>query len=338
MILVSNFKKIIFFLIFFSFIVSCESEPKSHELAGSTFGTYYKLKYYSYQNNIIRQTEIDSIFEKFNNSFSTYQSNSTISKINSGQNVQLDDLFLDIFYKSKTLYDKTNGMFDPSIGLLLEYYGFGPEKQTSYNSNINLIMQSVGFNKLNIVNDQLVKKNISTKLDFNAIAKGYAVDIISKLLNSKDIYNYLIDIGGEIRSKGMNLEKNSFWTVAINNPDLDSNKKFYKILQLNDKSIATSGNYRNYRIDSITNKKYVHTLNPLNGKSEQTDILSASVVANTCFEADAFATALMAGNFNDAKELIKKNNLIQVYLIYVNSENKVSDYYTDGFSNYFIIP
>jgi len=339
MILESNCKNIISFLIFFSFLVSCDIEPKSYDLSGPTFGTYYKIKYYSNKNRVtLKQSELDSVFENFNNSFSTYISSSTISKINSGQNIKLDNLFQDMFNKSKILYDQTDGMFDPSIGLLLEYYGFGPEKKIISKSNFNSIMQSVGYDKLDIVDNQLIKQNIYTKLDFNAIAKGYAVDIIAELLNNKSIDNYLIDIGGEIRLKGKNLQKNQFWTVAINNPDLNSQQQFYKVLQLEDKSIATSGNYRNFITDSITNKKYVHTLNPLNGKSEQTNILSASVVANTCFEADAFATALMACNFDDAKKLIKKNNQIDVYLIYVNSINKVSDYYNDGFSKYFFKP
>jgi len=339
MILESSYKNIISFLIFFLFLVSCNTESKSYDFSGSTFGTYYKIKYYPNKNRVtIKQSELDSIFENFNNSLSTYISSSTISKINSGQNIKLDNLFQDMFNKSKILYDQTDGMFDPSIGLLLEYYGFGPDKKIISNSNFNSIMQSVGYDKLDIVDNQLIKQNTYTKLDFNAIAKGYAVDIIAELLNNKLIDNYLIDIGGEIRLKGKNLQKNQFWTVAINNPNLNSQQQFYKVLQLEDKSIATSGNYRNFRIDSITNKKYVHTLNPLNGMSEQTNILSASVVANSCFEADAFATALMAGNFDDAKKLIKKNNQIDVYLIYVNSINKVSDYYTDGFSEYFFKP
>ena len=339
MILVSNNKNIISILIFFSFIVSCDTESKSYDLSGPTFGTYYKIKYYSNKTtNSLKQSEIDSIFENFNNSFSTYLSSSIISKINSGQNIKLGNLFQDMFFKSKILYNQTDGMFDPSIGLLLDYYGFGPDKKSKTIKNFNLIMESVGYNKLDIVDNRLVKQNIFTKLDFNAIAKGYAVDVIAELLNNKLIDNYLIDIGGEIRVKGKNLQKNNFWTVAINDPNLDSQKQFYKVLQLNDKSIATSGNYRNFRIDSITNRKYVHTLNPINGKSEQTDILSASVIANSCFEADAFATALMAGDFDNAKKLIEKNNQIDVYLIYVNSLNKVLDYYTEGVSNYFVKP
>lgn len=334
--MVSRHLKIISYLLFFHLLISCDSEPKSVDISGSIFGTYYKIKYYTDTSDVIKQSEIDSIFDNFNNSFSTYISNSTISKINYGQNVLVDYLFKDMFYKSKTLHQQTDGMFDPSIGLLLEYYGFGPDKNKKFNGNFDVIMQSVGFDKIDILSDQLIKQNKTTKLDFNAIAKGYAVDNIANLFDKKAVENYLIDIGGEIRTKGKNLTKNSVWVVAINNPDLKSQNKFYKILGLRNKSIATSGNYRNYRIDSITKKKYVHTLNPLSGKSEQTDILSATVIADSCFEADAFATAFMAGNFKSAKKLIRKNNQIEVYLIYVDSKNNISDYYTEGATNYFI--
>ena len=137
-----------------------------------------------------------------------------------------------MFDKSKIIYEKTNGMFDPSIGLLLEYYGFGPNKKINLidKKEINSIMQSVGYNKISIVGNNLIKQNPLTKLDFNAIAKGYAVDILADLLEAKRIKNYLIDIGGEIKSNGKNIMNNSPWIVAINNPDLSSKDKFYKII------------------------------------------------------------------------------------------------------------
>ena len=216
MILVSNNKNIISILIFFSFIVSCDTESKSYDLSGPTFGTYYKIKYYSNKTtNSLKQSEIDSIFENFNNSFSTYLSSSIISKINSGQNIKLDNLFQDMFFKSKILYNQTDGMFDPSIGLLLDYYGFGPDKKSKTIKNFNLIMESVGYNKLDIVDNRLVKQNIFTKLDFNAIAKGYAVDVIAELLNNKLIDNYLID---QHRNKSLWFRNDNWeWELRLKN-------------------------------------------------------------------------------------------------------------------------
>ena len=331
---INSLKHLLFLLIFYS-LISCGYYSK--EFSGSTFGTYYKIKYFSDEKVYVDQKEIDSVFTVFNNSLSTYINDSKISKINSGLDIELDDLFIDVFNKSKIIYEKTNGMFDPSIGLLLEYYGFGPNKKINLidKKEINSIMQSVGFNKISIVGNNLIKQNPLTKLDFNAIAKGYAVDILSDLLESKRIKNYLIDIGGEIKSNGMNIMNNSPWKVAINNPDLSSQDKFFKIINLKKSALATSGNYRNFRIDPTTGNKYVHTLNPINGKSEQTNILSVSVLAENCFEADAYATAFMASDFENSLRLIEKNNEIDVYIIHVNSENEVVDYYTSGFEKIF---
>ena len=235
---------------------------------------------------------------------------------------------------------KTNGLFDPSIGLLLEYYGFGPNKiQNNINEDsIFNIMMSVGFDKISINNRKLNKENIRTKLDFNAIAKGYAVDVISNYIESKGVSNYLIDIGGEIKSSGINILKKSKWKIAINNPDLKSESNYYKLLELENISIATSGNYRNYKIDPKSGKKYVHTINPINGKSQETNVLSASVISESCFTADAFATAMMVGDIDNAIKLTEGNDEIDSFIIYVDSLNNVTEYSSFGFKKLFINP
>ena len=178
--------------------------------------------------------------------------------MNRNEKVIVDDLFIDIFRKSKIIYEKTNGYFDPSIGLLLDYAGFGPTKNQNIVSedSLAIILETVGFDKIDIIDGQVRKLNNKSKLDFNAIAKGYAVDVISEFLNSKSIDNYMVDIGGEIRTSGKNHLRDMFWSIAIENPIPNkSDDKFYKKITLQNAAIATSGNYRNFRNDSVTGKK-----------------------------------------------------------------------------------
>ena len=332
-----------YFCLFISvnFIISCDIKRPYDELSGSTFGTFYNIKFFSNDENIINKKEIDSIFSMFDNSLSTYIDNSTISKVNRGENIQLDNLFIDVFNKSKVIYNKTGGMFDPSIGNLLEYYGFGPDKTVNeINSNeILLILQSVGFDKVSIVNNKLVKQNQFTKLDFNAIAKGYAVDIVGEMLESKGVNDYMINIGGEIRSMGKNHFKDSFWKIGIENPEPKKQDDIIsKKVKLNNVSIASSGNYRNYRVDPKTGIKYVHTINPINGKSQQSNILSASVISKSCFVADAYATAMMVGNLDYIINLTENNDEIESLIIYFDSNNNLSEYISDGFKELIIEP
>ena len=338
MILVDNIIKSFFALSFLILFTSCSNKIQLNNLTGYTFGTYYDIKFFSESKNF-DESDLNSIFQEFNSSLSTYISSSIISKINSNDEYFVDDLFIDVYNKSKGIYELTGGYFDPTIGLLLEYYGFGPPNNFDFKKySFSEIFSSVGFDKTRLSSDIIIKDNKLTKLDFNAIAKGYAVDIIASAMDKKNIDNYLIDIGGEIRSKGININKNEFWKVAINNPDLNSEDKYYKILNLNNLSIATSGNYRNYKIDSITKKKYVHVINPINGKSEQGNILSVSVLSNSCFKADAYATAMMLGDIDYAIDLTNRVGEIESFIIYVDSNNDINDYSSDGFMKNIINP
>jgi len=338
MILVDNLRKSFFALFFLILFASCSNKIHYNNLTGFTFGTYYDIKFFSETKNF-DESDLDSIFLKFNSSLSTYISSSIISKINSNEEYYVDDLFIDVYKKSRKIFESTNGYFDPTIGLLLEYYGFGPPNDFDFKKHsFSEILRSVGFNKTRLSSNVIIKDNKLTKLDFNAIAKGYAVDIIASVMDKKNIDDYLIDIGGEIRSKGMNINKNEFWRVAINNPDLNSEDKYYRILNLNNLSIATSGNYRNYKIDSITNKKYVHIINPITGKSEQGKILSVSVLSNSCFKADAYATAMMLGDIEYAIDLTDRVEDIESFIIYVDSNNNITNYSSDGFKKNIINP
>ena len=228
-------------------------------------------------------------------------------------------------------------MYKRQIGTLLEYAGFGPKKTENIISqdSLNIILSTVGFDKIDIVDRQVKKLNYKSKLDFNAIAKGYAVDVISEFLNSKSINDYMVDIGGEIRSSGKNHFKDMFWSIAIDNPLPDRvDDKFYTRIRLQNAAIATSGNYRNFRIDSATGKKYVHIINPINGQFEQTNIFSVSVLSRSCFISDAYATAMMAGSLDNAQKLTQENDEIESLIIYLDNNDELKSFISEGFQEF----
>ena len=336
MTLEASLKKIFFLFVLLN--ISCDFEPNYTLLKGSTFGTYYQIKFFEFdEENHIIEKEIDSIFNHFNNSLSTYIQSSIISKVNRNEKVIVDDLFDDIFKKSKLIYKKTGGYFDPSIGKLLDYAGFGPIKNKNLISkdSLNMIFNTVGFDKIEIIDGEVKKLNYESKLDFNAIAKGYAVDVISEFLISKSIYDFMVDIGGEIRTSGKNKSKDMFWSIAIENPIPNkTDDNFYKRIKLQNAAIATSGNYRNFRIDSVTGKKYVHIINPINGEFEQTNILSVSVISYSCFVSDAFATAMMAGNLDNAQKLTLENDDIESMIIYLDDNDELKSFISEGFQKF----
>jgi len=311
-------------LVTYSLLLSCE--PKKEQfvsLNGNVFGTTFLIKYKDPKHRNFKH-QITTIFNEFNNSMSTYHKNSTISQLNNGaQTIEVNSYFESVFLLSKNVFQKTNGYFDPTIGKMVNAWGFGPKKlKTTPNyKQIDSLMQYIGFDKVSLNHHIIFKKHPETILDFNAIAKGYGVDLVGLFLEKNNITNYLVEIGGEIRARGKN-PNNKFWSVGIEEPNFDGTRSLQKVITLNNQSIATSGNYRKYKIDSITGKKYAHTLNPKTGYPAKTNLLSTSVISqNTCGEADAYATAFMAMGFNKAKEVALKIPELKVIFIYSEETN-----------------
>ena len=285
-----------------------------HELVlidGQALGTYYRIKYldigYARENF---QKGIDSIFNGLNNSMSTYIPNSDISKINSGDStIVVDEHFEKVFQKANLMWYKSQGYFDPTVGAWVNAYGFGPTKKLKKIGLVerDSLMEITGWPRIRLTKDKkIIKDDKNIFIDFNALAKGYAVDQINLYFEKAGSKNHLIDIGGELISRGKNLVTNKFWSVGIEKP-IESTlpRKIFDIIELNNEALATSGNYRKYRIDSLTGKKYVHTINPKTGKSFQSKILSVSVLASDCMTADAWATALMVMPFRLSKSIIE---------------------------------
>lgn len=310
--------------LFIAFIFSCSKPANKKIISGYSFGTSFSIQFEKNNDENTIKNKIDSLFKIVNNSFSTYISDSDISKINRGDSLLVvDDHFKKIFLKSYEIWELSQGFFDPTVGSLVNAYGFGPENKIKNFSKKQLdsLIELTGFSKVSLTSEGTIKKKYSNiYLDFNAIGKGYIVDLISELLISYDIKNFLIEIGGEIIAKGKNPNSGDFWKVAIDNPSQKNNRQFIKTIFLKNKALATSGNYRKYIIDSLTGKKYVHTINPKNGKSFQSKILSVSVLASDCMTADAWATALMVMPFRLSKSIIESIEGIDAYWILSNQK------------------
>ena len=328
-------KHTIWFL-FLILMISCEKErPYKSFFQGQAFGTTFSIQVYSI-NEIEFEKGIDSVLSLVNNSVSTYIPESDISKINNGNTaIIVDDIFIDNFNISAEVYENTGGFFDPTIGVLRNAYGFGDTNSIEEIDSLALdsMMKFVGFNKVKLTSENKIEKLYpEIYIDFNAVAKGYGIDLIGSYLDSKGVNNYLIELGGEILAKGKNVEKNKSWLVGIENVNLND-KSFSSIIALEDIAMATSGNYRKFRIDSLTGKKHVHTLNPITGSASKSDITSATVLASTCALADAYATAFMALGLENSKVILKNIDKIDVYFTYNDQNNEEQVFVTEGLIN-----
>ena len=320
-------------LVFITFF-SC-TELKKTSLNGLIFGTSYNIQFYS-SGNSNYSNEIIDVFNEIDMSMSTYKKTSIISRVNNNNSVQLDDHFKNVFSFSKKIYDITGGRFDPSIGLLVNYWGFGPEKyvpdsKINPNDQFTYLLSKTGFNRFEIIDNKL-SRPMDSYIDFNAIAKGYAVDEVAEFLKNKQIDNFLVEIGGEINSSGINIDKNKPWLVAIDMPRFDGDRSNYSSLELNNISLASSGTYRKFKIDSMGNR-YAHIINPLTGYPTKTNILSVTVKASSCIEADAYATAIHSMNIEEIKDFFSFNNNISSLVIFENDKNELEELILNNFYN-----
>ncbi len=328
--------KLYFYILVSLVIISCgNKEQQLIVFQGEAFGTTYAIQAYS-EKNINLEKGIDSVIYAVNKSVSTYQPNSDISKINRGDStIVVDAIFKEVYRISETVYTNSEGFFDPTIGVLRNAYGFGDVKPLKEMDNVTLdsLMKYVGFNKVSIKVDGTIHKEQSEiYFDFNAVAKGYGIDCIGNFLKAKGISNYLIELGGEILTEGMHLDKNKNWVVGIENINSPLEDRSYSaIVALKNEAMAASGNYRKFRVDSLTDEKYVHTLNPITGSAEKSDVTSATVIAPTCALADAYATTFMAMGLERSKSLLPKLEGIEAYLTYNDTLSKPQIYVTDGF-------
>ena len=331
------FKKLSIVLLFVSIIFSsCSNETQLVEksLAGYVIGTTYHIKYLSENGNGYQQ-QIDSIYEAIIQSMSTYVPSSDISKINLGDTtIVVDHMFVDVYKASEKIWRESDGAFDPTIGIMVNAWGFGPKGQLNNltKEKVNELMKTVGFDKTRILDNGVFHKDFpETQIDFNAIAKGYTLDRVATFFDSKGIENYLIEIGGEIVAKGKKID-GSKWRIGIDDPNQNESRPLTAIIDITDKAMATSGNYRRFRIDSLTGEKYVHTINAKTGFTSRSNMVSASVMAKNCTLADGYATTFMAMGLEDTKAFLKKHPELEAYLIYADEDGNWKTFMTKEFA------
>ena len=299
--------------------VGCDTTPELVVHQGYALGTSYGVQYQEIDTDEETvQAGIDSIFYVVNKSLSTYLPDSDISKINRGDSLLvIDQHFKAVFNKANVLWYKTQGYFDPTVGAWVNAYGFGPEKPLAEISlaQRDSIMEVTGWARIQLIDNRIIKDNPAIYIDFNAIAKGYTVDLVAHYLSSLGSENHLVEIGGELVAKGINPTSGVQWKIGIDHPQQTEERALLAVLSLDNQALATSGNYRKFRVDEKTGQKYVHSINPLTGKPVRSKVLSASVKASDCMTADAYATSLMVMPFERGKAMIEADPSLSAYWI-----------------------
>ncbi|UKK79098.1 FAD:protein FMN transferase [Segatella baroniae B14] len=299
--------------------------PFQHN-TGFIFGTIYNI---TYQSDNDLQTEIEGELKKVDESLSTFNKTSTISKINQGKDVKVDDMFAEVFTLGENIAKETDGAFDMTVAPMVNTWGFGFKtgKEPS-KAVVDSLRNIVGYQKIKMEKKHIIKQNPNTMLDCSAIAKGFGSDVVAKFLRQKGIKNFMIEIGGEIVTYGLN-EKRVPWKIGVTKPvddSLNNQQEIQTILNVTNKAMATSGNYRKYYYKN--GKKYAHTIDPKTGYPVQHNILSSTVFADNCATADAYATAFMVTGLDGAKKILAKHPELMAYFIYADQNGKNAVWYS----------
>lgn len=335
------------FLLSFIFLFSaCKESETITKIEGETMGTYYAVSYVS-KKAILTKNNFDSLLVAINNQVSTYEKKSLISQINQAhakeENFPLNASSKH-FYKNFILavqtHTQTEGYFDPTVMPLVNFWGFGYDKSTYKQKDTTVLkelVQWVDFSQWEMRksgNQIKIAKPEKASLDFSALAKGYAVDELANLLEEYGIKNYLVDIGGESKSKGFKAA-NKPWIIGINTPLEDAKANDIELLlNLKDHAIATSGNYRNFYVEN--GQKYVHTINPKTGYPEKSQLLSASIIHPNCAIADALATACMVMGTEKSIPFLTRTPNTDGLLLYLDDTGKIKQWRTKTFDQYIV--
>lgn len=322
--------------VFFLFFYNTEKREKTYLTeTGRTFGTFYKIIYESPDGKPIGE-DFTRIFHSFDVSLSIFNDSSVISKINKNDTtVVLDEYFREVFEAGQQVSQITAGAFDMTVAPLVNAWGFGSQPTNIQTLlPVDSLLLIVGYEKIRIENDRIVKENQSVTLDASGIAKGYACDVIASFLDSMQVDNYMVEIGGEVVVKGRNA-KGDRWAIGITRPIDDTTMmktELQNIVYLERGGMATSGNYRQFYYKD--GKKYAHTIDPRTGYPVDHNLLSATVIAPNCMLADAYATAFMVMGLEESLLLANYMPGIEAYFVYADSVDNLSEKYTAGFDSY----
>jgi len=324
-------------------MVACQPSvnEKVYLIEGEAQGSTYHIKYIAERDENLKPA-IDSILEVIDRSMSTYRPDSAISKINQGDTtVVVDQHFRKVFEASQQIWQESEGLFDPTVGVLVNAWGFGKQKISEADlptdKKIDSLRKYVGFDKVALTEKNLIKKRYTEILfDFNAIAQGYTSDVVANYLSARGIKNYIVEIAGEMYLKGKNTVEDKSWTIGVENPlkPLDD-RDLVATIQFTNQGLATSGNYRKVWTDS-NGRKYVHSINPLTGRATQSDVLSATVVAPSTMLADGYATMFMVMGLAKSKAFLEKHPDLAVLLVYSDDKHQEATYKTKSFEKLII--
>ena len=318
------------------FLMSCGNDKAEYRVVdGLMLGTFMHLSAQTAeQPNVIydRMMEIDAEAKR---SMSIFDENSLLSRVNRSLTDSIDRHIKFNLELAGRITAVSEGAYDVTVKPLVEAYGFaGKERKAQI--NVDSLMEFVGFDKVRIEGDRIVKSDSRVQLDFNSIAKGYTVDLAAQELEKMGVENYIVDIGGEVRCKGVN-KKGGAWRIGIETPFDGNNtagEHIQQIISLSDCALATSGNYRRFYLDE-SGRKVAHTIDPRTGRSVVSDLLSATVIAPTCAEADAYGTMFMALGKERAIEVARKleSEAVMVYFITSSSDGGYEIYYSSALAS-----
>ena len=290
------------------------------------FGTTYHV---TYQCDSDLTQSIKAELLKVDASLSPFNKESVITAVNENQDVQLDDMFKEVFNLAMDISKDTDGAFDITVAPLVNAWGFGFKNGSQPSSHqVDSLLQLVGYEKVSMVNGKVTKRDPRIMLDCSAIAKGYGTDRVARLLQSRGIQNYMVEIGGEVVTSGVNPDRVP-WKIGVTKPTDDSlniGHELQTVLNVTDKAMATSGNYRNYYFKG--GKKFAHTVDPQTGYPVQHSILSATVLAKSCAVADAYATSFMVMGFDKARQVLERHPELMAYFIYSNQKGDMDVWFS----------
>ncbi|MEO9474193.1 MAG: FAD:protein FMN transferase [Cyclobacteriaceae bacterium] len=316
----------------YRYFSSQPAERLTH-ISGKTMGTItYNVKYID-KTEPVSKSKIDSVLRAFNQSLSTYIPDSEISILNqSGELNSPSRLFTDVMQESYRVYEMTSGAYDPTVGTLVNVWGFGPDKSRLVPDStlVDSLRQFVGLQKI-VLEKEAINMDTLMYLDFSAIAKGYAVDLVSELLLEHGVNSYMVEIGGEVRTHGVN-DQGKTWTIGIEDPLVErEEQRLLGIVRLNNMAMATSGNYRSYY--EVGDRIIAHTIDPRTGYNTTHNLLSASVFSNGCMTADAMATAFMVLGLEGSMRIVESTE-VEAFLIFQKEDGSLASYVSDGLKPY----
>jgi thiamine biosynthesis lipoprotein len=321
------------FILFVLILVRCTEEKPSvfRKISGLTQGTTYHITYEDLADQDFKPT-VDSLLQIIDLTFSAYIPNSLISRINRNDtSVVLNDLFIELYDKSVEIHKQTNGAFDLTVGPLVNAWGFGPESRIKMTpARVDSLLQFVGMDKVRLENRKIIKSNPGIKLDVNSIAQGYSVDLLFRYLESHGIKNFMVEIGGEVRSKGKN-SLGGRWRIGLDRPAEGASipgQSLQSIILIDNRAITTSGNYRKYFEEN--GKKYSHIIDPHTGYSFKNSLLSVTVIAADALTADGYDTPLMVLGLEGARKVLKQHPELAAYMIYTDENGVYQVEYSKG--------